>query len=705
MTTRKMKTKTLRLLSLSIFALFLLSGVVSAETIVEWGLTSDGVPTLVNSNINAGNFSGSTGISSPVNFGADGAYASSWSTGTLDSTDYFQITLSPKTGYNLTVLDINFGERRSFTGIVDYEVRWSKSSDFSSSTTVAIVNVPDNDLERTGDISGLNINVDNGETLYVRWFGYNAEGSTGTWRINDNTLSVGGTVTEIPNPSLSVSSSTIPQGQNSTTITVTNTGNTVLNNIQVTASGDFSVSLSPSSNISSLNPGVSSSPITVTMTTNPNNLKIGTNDVTLTAVSSTGVAGSGIVSTEKAYCSSDNPGNLEVEIKNVDVVEGFGDDDQWFLFDDVEVEVRVKNNGVEDIDDVIVEWGLYNKETGEWIVDDEEKDFNLKEGAKKDITIKLSVDDNLNSVENGDFVFYVKAYGDVDDEANTDTCTSDSENLELMTDEDFVILNDIKVSPEVVQCGEEFRVSGDAWNVGENDQDDVSVRVYNSELKLDKLIKFTTVDAFDSEKLDFVFEVPHNAQEKSYSLEFTVYDEDNDVFKNSDDDESTFVVLFDVKENCKLDQEAPVSISAGLSSDGVVGGKVAVRAVITNLEDELSTYKLTTSGYSDWASSVEVDKETLVLSPGESSEVLFTFNVEEDDVSGENSFIIEVLSGDEIVVKQPVSVFIEGKKPGVLARITGNVISGDNWYLWGIGVLNVFLVLVIIIVAVRIARQ
>ena len=704
MTTRKMKTKTLRLLSLSIFALFLLSGVVSAETIVEWGLTSDGVPTLVNSNINAGNFSGSTGISSPVNFGADGAYASSWSTGTLDSTDYFQITLSPKTGYNLTVLDINFGERRSFTGIVDYEVRWSKSSDFSSSTTVAIVNVPDNDLERTGDISGLNINVDNGETLYVRWFGYNAEGSTGTWRINDNTLSVGGTVTEIPNPSLSVSSSTIPQGQNSTTITVTNTGNTVLNNIQVTASGDFSVSLSPSSNISSLNPGVSSSPITVTMTTNPNNLKIGTNDVTLTAVSSTGVAGSGIVSTEKAYCSSDNPGNLEVEIKNVDVVEGFGDDDQWFLFDDVEVEVRVKNNGVEDIDDVIVEWGLYNKETGEWIVDDEEKDFNLKEGAKKDITIKLSVDDNLNSVENGDFVFYVKAYGDVDDETNTDTCTSDSENIELMTDEDFVILNDIKVSPEVVQCGGEVRVSGDAWNVGENDQDDVSVRVYNSELKLDKLIKFTTVDAFDSEKLDFVFEVPHNAQEKSYSLEFTVYDEDNDVFKNSDDDESTFVVLFDVKENCKLDQEAPVSISAGLSSDGVVGGKVAVSAVITNLEDELSTYKLTASGYSDWASLVEVDKETLVLSSGESSEVLFTFNVE-DDVSGENSFVIEVLSGDDVVVKQPVSVLIEGKKPGVLSRITGNVISGDNWYLWGIGILNVFLVLVIIIVAVRIARQ
>jgi hypothetical protein len=61
------------------------------------------------------------------------------------------------------------------------------------------------------------------------------------------------------------------------------------------------------------------------------------------------------------------------------------------------------------------------------------------------------------------------------------------------------------------------------------------------------------------------------------------------------------------------------------------------------------------------------------------------------------------LTSNGQVITQPVSVDIASA--GGLFRITGNSILGNNWYLWGIGLLNLILVIVIIIVAVRIAKK
>ena len=190
-----MKTSLKKFIILSIISIFLLGfAQLSFGQIASWSLTSNGVASGVDANIGAGNFTGGSGIGS-ITYAASGARASGWSTGAINSNDYFQVTLSPDAGYTINISDINFGERRSNTGIRDYQVQWSVNADFSSATTIATVNVPDNDSERSGDISSLNIDVADGETIYIRWFGYNAEASGGTWRINNGTLNVNGTVT------------------------------------------------------------------------------------------------------------------------------------------------------------------------------------------------------------------------------------------------------------------------------------------------------------------------------------------------------------------------------------------------------------------------------------------------------------------------------------------------------------------------------
>jgi len=139
-----------------------------------------------------------------------------------------------------------------------------------------------------------------------------------------------------------------------------------------------------------------------------------------------------------------------------------------------------------------------------------------------------------------------------------------------------------------------------------------------------------------------------------------------------------------------------------LVSGGNAGEELVVKATITNTGDS-ATFSLNAAGYSTWASSAVLDQTSVVLATGESKDVLFTFNVK-NDVSGDQTFDIEVLSDNQLVVKQPVSVLIEKtgtKFPG----FSGNIINKNNWYLWGIGILNVVLVIIIIAVAVRVARK
>ncbi len=515
-----------------------------------------------------------------------------------------------------------------------------------------------------------------------------------------------------PSSSLSVSDSSVPSGENSTIVSIKNTGNVNLNNIQLSASGDFDVSINPAT-IASLAAGESEN-VTVSVITDMDDLKIGSNSVTLTAASGN-ASDSGTLSVYRSYCEYDDLGNLNIKIEDFtnNGISGtvFGEDKDWFPLDEIEVEIEVENDGNDDIDDIVVEWGLYNEKTGEWIIDDEEKDFNLKDGDRETLRITFNLDKNVDELNDNGFVFYAKATGEDDEFGGNETCMSDSEDIEVVVESDFVVLNDLKV-PETVQCGGELQLTAEVWNIGDDDQEDVYVSVYNRELGIDEKVIIGDIDAFEDEKLDTLLKIPEDAEEKDYTLRLWVYDEDNEVYRTDyDDDDSEFTIPVRVEGSCidERDGEEAVpdaAVSASLESGGVPGEEMIIRATITNTGDESSTYRINAAGYAEWASSAEVAPNALILGSGDSGEVLFTFDVIEDVEEGEKSFDIEVVSDGEMVIKQPVSVVIEGKQGlGIPGGITGRIISGENWYLWGVGLLNIILVIIIIAIAVRIARK
>lgn len=547
----------------------------------------------------------------------------------------------------------------------------------TSSTITLTVNVPDH------QVAGIYTGTLDGAGKYTNSISF------------DNTISV----VVASSPELSVSSATISSSSNSTTITIKNEGNTDLTNIDLNATGALDVTLSQSS-ISSLAAGESQT-ITATRTSSSSDLITGS--ATISASDGT-TSATGTVSLAGEFCKFDNLSNdldLDVEVNNKN---GFGDDEEWYPFDEVEVEVTVDNRGDYDIDDIEVEWGLYNPQTGDFIQEDDEKEFNLKNGKDDTVTFTIDLDDDIDDFEDKDFVLYVKATGKFDDSDSPNdgesTCVEASENIKIITEE-FVIVNKLDF-PEKISCGSDLLISGDAWNIGDNDLDDVEILIRNVELGLSKKIKFNDINKFDNEKFSTNFVIPADAEEKSYQIDFMVFDEDGDIFENNEDDDAEYREFITVEGSCS-GTAANAAISATLESGGEAGSALVVKSTITNSGSELQTYTITAANHANWADSVNIDTPTVVLNAGESTTVTLTFDVK-NSASGQKTFNIEATSNGETKV-QPVSVSIQ-ESAGFLSGITGNVIGGDgNWHLWVIGALNVALVVVIIFVALRIARS
>jgi len=403
------------------------------------------------------------------------------------------------------------------------------------------------------------------------------------------------------------------------------------------------------------------------------------------------------------YCDVGEQGtdlSIDVDIENV---EGFGKDDEWYMFDEIEVEITVENDGDVDLDDIVVEWGLYNTRTGNFVIDEEEKDFNLDENEEEKIKISFMVDpDDFDEDDNAnDFIFVAKAYSD--DLGEENLCVSyTEEEIKVMRDDHFVIIGNIEI-PDTVQCGETYEVTAEVWNIGDNDEEDVSIQVGNKDLGLDQLIEVGDLDIFDKEKISFILEIPQDSEETFFKIEFKAYDEDNDIFENEDNDEAIFSKQVTLnKDSCTI--PSSVTITAAIDSEAIAGQEMVIKTTLTNTGDSETSYKLLVANYDSWATLESVTPKTLNIAAGQSQEVTITL-LPNEDVEGQREFTVQTVYNGK-VEEQRVSVTLEPSKG--LSGITGSVIGGqfkENWVIWIIGLVNVILIVLIIVVAVRVARK
>ena len=126
--------------------------------------------------------------------------ARSWTTdSTIDLADYYRFSITPNDGFQLDLTSLELDERRSGTGIRRWSVR-SNRDNFASDLSPSPFSVPDNTATRTEQrisLSGADFSRLSAEVEF-RIYGYQAERSTGTWRIDNVRLA--GQITLVPEP-------------------------------------------------------------------------------------------------------------------------------------------------------------------------------------------------------------------------------------------------------------------------------------------------------------------------------------------------------------------------------------------------------------------------------------------------------------------------------------------------------------------------
>ncbi|OIV43064.1 T9SS sorting signal type C domain-containing protein [Flavobacterium johnsoniae] len=178
--------------------LFLLPflGITQNIDFVQWNGSTDLAPTILNNYIVASNVTGagfSNGNPTPT---YDGIEGTNWPTGAINLGRYFQITLNPILDGRIVLNEILFNYKGNSAG---YQIRYSKQADFSSPVTIAnVTGAATNDTSTPGNLSGLNIAINAGERIYIRFYAYNGGG---TWKLmNNNLLKLRGTIAQNPSP-------------------------------------------------------------------------------------------------------------------------------------------------------------------------------------------------------------------------------------------------------------------------------------------------------------------------------------------------------------------------------------------------------------------------------------------------------------------------------------------------------------------------
>lgn len=199
--------------------------------------------------------------------------------------------------------------------------------------------------------------------------------------------------------------------------------------------------------------------------------------------------------------------------------------------DAVEFRVEVKNNftSAEDleIEDVTVEVTVEEIDDGDDL-EEESNEFDLDAGDDKRVTLRFQVP---LEVEEDTFDVLIEAEGD--DENNTDQRVSMRLKLEVEKESHLLKITRNTLSPAEVSCNRKnVQLSTTIINIGNEDEEDVSVQALNSDLGIDlkkEAGELTAEPNEDESRFSnvFSFNVPNEAEAGSYPITLrALYDDD-----------------------------------------------------------------------------------------------------------------------------------------------------------------------------------
>lgn len=205
-------------------------------------------------------------------------------------------------------------------------------------------------------------------------------------------------------------------------------------------------------------------------------------------------------------------------------------DDEAEPGDTIEFRIEVKNNFTDaedlEIEDITVEVTIEEIDDGDDL-EEESQEFDLKADSDKRITLKFQV-----PIEVEEDTFNVLIHAEGEDENGTDHEADMDLELEVEKESHLLRITRASLSPAEVSCNRRnVQASTTILNIGNEDEEDISMQVLNSELGVDlkqDIDELTAEPNEDESKFSnvYTFNVPSDADAGSYPIVFrALYDD------------------------------------------------------------------------------------------------------------------------------------------------------------------------------------
>lgn len=350
----------------------------------------------------------------------------------------------------------------------------------------------------------------------------------------------------------------------------------------------------------------------------------------------------------KKVCKYGEIGDLDITVDNPD------DNDEFKAGDDIEMDIQVDNDGDENLD-VTVKAMLYNLDEGKLLATVSSDETRIKDGEEENFDLSLTIPTTDFDVDD-DFMLYITAC-----ENDDENCAFKAIPVELTRDDDDVIVSEMDLTPEEVAPGKTVTATITVSNIGEDDQDNVYVKLRNSYLDLNQETASFDLDDYKSDDNEYTatvtFTVPEDAEAKEYWVEAIVY---FDSGRETDSELAKLVVAG--KSSLKAAVETGVSSlevvpEAGISVEA--GKKVAVPVMINNAGNAKASFTVEVSSMDGWAEIVAIEQPEQ-LNAGESGHAYVYLEIAEDAAIGVHELNLNIRNQDGLLATKKVAVTVEG---------------------------------------------
>jgi uncharacterized membrane protein len=320
--------------------------------------------------------------------------------------------------------------------------------------------------------------------------------------------------------------------------------------------------------------------------------------------------------------------------------------------DKIEIEVKLRATG--DDEHVSVEAEVRGLEHNRESARDQSPEFTIKDGKTYYKTLEIQLPDRMDSDE---YALRIDVSNRKDDEKVVNLI------LDVSAVRHGINIKDVVFSPDgEVSAGRSLLTTVRLKNIGEFDEEDVKVTVEIPDLGISAADYIDDVESDDSVTSEELWmRIPPQAQAGEYTAVVTVeYNEgDNEVRK-----EYKVNVVSDSAAAASQEPAGKTMINVGGETQNAVAGESGVVYPISMTNSGLSSRTYTIGvNVGDWAD-VRVSPNIVVLGAGETKIVYVYVAAKETAAEGEQTFGVEVKSGDELLKEVVLKVNVSKASSG-----------------------------------------